>query len=273
VLELLNPAEAKEVWNVIDSPAKNTRIVKTSKVKRRRSRPRKVKKVASVTDPLLKGTKSASQKHAPKLIFGGTTNDPNLAANKKERACKVAKASNDEMSTNEKVDGELAAKPKLFKAEKKRSTRQIGLKLAQKMVNAAKSRRANEKYNFVITSSGKYSCVECPKVFVSKGTFVQHFDKHKGKSTCPLCERQFSRQRDMLVHLFTRHYSDQTKITSLKGPGNLCKICKVQINNNITHHIATWHLDWLTCPVCKEKFLSKHITLKHLLNMHALIKE
>jgi len=255
VLEVLNYPEANEAWSLIDTPAKNTQVEENIP---KRGRPRKVAKKS--TDPLIKSIEPS--------LFESTGNEPNLADECGGLEC-ASNSSIEKLIEHEKV----VEPPQFVKVEnitesETESSRKMGLKMAKKMVNSAINRKSlgDLESQFVITSSGKYSCVTCPKVFSAKSSFARHLDEHEGKTTCPICQHNFSTQRNMLVHIFILHYS--IKISSLPGSGKWCDICKVEVTHPNHYHYK--HQDWLTCPVCKEKFNNKRFMLSHLYNKHAL---
>jgi len=247
VSDVWNYPGANEARN-FDLPTKNSYICEISKE-------------SAHTNPLLKIIEFSNG------MFGNTGSEPCLTANSDRSggASKNFAASIEKLNKHDEINNELADIEIVdcFESEKG-SVGPIGTKPANEKVDSAIE---NEESPLVITSSGKYSCVKCPKVFNSMNSFVKHLDKHDGKSTCPLCQSQFSTQRNMLVHLHIKHYSDQTQISSLKESGKWCEICKVEVVN-ASRHISTWHLDWFTCPVCKLKFSMKLEMLTHLLHVH-----
>jgi len=272
VLEVLNYPAAKDVWNMIGRPRKNIRTVETFQAKQGCGRPRRISNITSVADPSLNGTESALS--VPKVIFL----EPLLPEIPEVESTSGA-ASKGKLNANVRIKKNVAVKPQTANEEnesncQRRSKRKLGMKMAKKMVKSAKNRRANDNSDspFVITSSGKYSCVKCPKVFTVKCNLIQHLDKHNGKSTCPHCKCKCSSQRNMLVHMYIKHYSDPIKTSKLPWSGKWCEICKTDVSY-LKQHVITWHLDWLTCPVCKEKFPKKLKMLLHLLNTHATTKK
>ncbi|XP_065335049.1 protein tramtrack, beta isoform-like isoform X3 [Cloeon dipterum] len=128
--------------------------------------------------------------------------------------------------------------------------------------NAAKTRAINSSHKpngqsvsaenrppyRVRATKGSFKCELCSKCFKIKNSLSLHYDVHKGKTTCPICKRVFSRNSDMVSHLYSYHYADQT---ILKKVGKK----------------SQEHLEY-KCPLCSLSFKRKSKFMQHLYREH-----
>jgi hypothetical protein len=300
-LEVLDCTAAKEVWH--SSIKSRPGNAKNESGKPRRGRPPKIKTNLQV--PAIEEPPKCSSEGVPSETMSILSNESSCAENKeikrgRGRPKKLSKCEGVVAKGDDVVDAAKRARGRPRKNSSVDGTGDV------------------YEYDYVLTATGNYSCLRCPKVFSSKCSYILHCEdcldkspkltvncdsdlRHSkerqghgqpalspkkleinstsmgGPAVCPLCSKFFMKLAKMLQHLVRVHYYETLNLPNLTG-SRLCSLCDATIpafekgSGSMQDHMFNEHVDWLSCPVCKNAFATKTTMLQHLHNNHSVPK-
>lgn len=291
-LEVLDCTAAKEVWrsSIKSSPG----AAKIESGKPRRGRPPKIK--TDLQTPAIKEPQKCSSEGAPSDTTSILSSESGCAENKEikrgpGRPKKLSKC-------DDVVDA--AKRPR---GRPKKNLSVDGSEDAFDYVLTATGNYSCLRCPQVFPSKCSYilHCQVCrdtlPKLTVNCDSDLRHSKERQshgqpalspkkleinstsmgGPAVCPLCSKFFMKLAKMLQHLVRVHYYETLNLPNLTGSRH-CSLCDATIptfekgSGSLQDHMFSEHVDWLSCPVCKNSFATKTTMLQHLHNNHSVPK-